>query len=198
MLRYKTLVCLAAVAGLSACASIHAPAPPPAGAGLHAVASEDGAGLRVAGVLRWSTVDVSEVEWQAGSQVDAEQRTQLCALLRSALQQTLQSDPARPGRTLSVRARIVELSEASPTINLASALLLFIPVDRGGASVQIDAFDQASGQRLASLSVAGAGKLGDFSAHFTRYGHAEEVLRRSATAFKDLLENQDESARTGS
>ena len=190
----KRILCVGSLAVLSACASIQAPPPPSAGAGMHAVELSDGSAARVAGALRWSVANVSEVVWQAHAEIDDEQKEKLCAILRQALKHDLQAPPTSDGRVIQVRARIIEVTGASPALNVASSILLFVPVDRGGASVEIDAVDQATGQRLASLTMAGSGQLGDFSGHFSRYGHAEEVLRRAATSFRRLLENENEPA----
>jgi hypothetical protein len=191
----KGVLCGVVLVLLSACASIHEPPPLAAEEGMHVAEAKEGSAVRVAGALRWSAVKVSEVDWQADAEVDAEQRAKLCALLRDALQRDLQTAPSDGGRVIQVRARIVGVVSASPALNVASSILLFIPIDRGGASVQIDAADQATGQRLASLTMAGSGQLGDFSGHFSRYGHAEDVLLRSAAAFRKLLENENEPDR---
>lgn len=187
-----------ALALLSACASVHEAPLLAAQGGLHAVEANEGSAVRVSGALRWSAVEVSEVDWGANAEVDAEQRVKLCAMLRDALQQDLQRAQLSEGRVIQVRARIVDVASASPALNVASTLLLFIPLDRGGASVQIDAVDQATGQRLASLTMSGSGQLRDFSGHFSRYGHAEEVLTRSATAFRRLLEKENVPDRNNS
>ena len=187
----KGVLCGVALALLSACASVHEAPPLVAQEGMHAVEANEGSAVRVAGELRWSAVDVSEVDWQANAEIDDEQRAKLCTTLRDALQHDLQTAPPSEGRVIQVRARIVDVVSASPALNVASTLLLFIPLDRGGASVQIDAVDQATGQRLASLTLSGSGQLSDFSGHFSRYGHAEEVLLRSAAAFRQLLEKEN-------
>ena len=194
----KNIICGVAFALLTACASVQEPPPLAAHEGMHAVEAKEGSAMRVSGALRWSAANVSDVDWQANAEVDAEQKARLCAMLRAALQQDLQTDPPSEERVIEVRARIVDVVSASPALNVASTLLLFIPLDRGGASVQIDAIDQATGQRLASLTMAGSGQLGDLSGHFSRYGHAEEVLRRSATAFRSLLEKENEPDRNHS
>ena len=186
----RGVLCAVVLALLSACASVHEVPALAAQEGMHAVKANEGSAVRVAGELLWSAVNVSEVDWQANAEVDAEQRAKLCALLRDALQNDLQTGRSE-GRVIQVRARIVDVVSASPALNVASTLLLFIPLDRGGASVQIDAVDQATGQRLASLTLSGSGQLSDFSGHFSPYGHAEEVLLRSAAAFRQLLEKEN-------
>jgi len=187
----KGVLCGVALALLSACASFHEAPPLAAQEGMHLVEANGGSAVRVSGPLRWSAVNVSEVIWQANAEIDAEQRTGLCATLRAALQQDLQAAPPLEGRVIQVRARIVDVVSASPALNVVTTLLLFIPLDRGGASVQIDAIDQANGQKLASLTMSGSGHLSDFSGHFSRYGQAEEVLLRSAAAFRQLLEKEN-------
>ena len=197
-LNVKGILCGVALVLLSACASVQEPPPLAAQEGMHAVEAKEGSAIRVSGALRWSAAKVSIVDWQANTEVDAEQKARLCAMLREALQQALKMTPTSEERVIQVRARIVDVVSASPALNVASTVLLFIPLDRGGASVQIDAVDQATGQRLASLTMAGSGQLGDFSGHFSRYGHAEEVLLRSATAFRNLLEKENEPDRNHS
>lgn len=190
--------CVISLALLSGCATVQAPPPLAERAEMHAVDVKDGSATRVSGALHWSAVNVSDVDWRVNAEVDAEQKEKLCAALRDALRQDLQPTPSSEGRVIQVRARIVDVVSASPALNIASTLLLFVPLDRGGASVEIDAVDQATGQPLASLTLAGSGQLGDFSGHFSRYSHAEDVLRRSASAFRQLLEEENEPARSPS
>lgn len=149
----KGVLCGVTLALLSACASIHEASPLAAQEGMHVVEANEGSAVPVSGPLHWSAVNVSEVDWQANPEVDTQERTKLCATLRDALQQDLQTVPPLEGRVIQVRARIVDVVSASPALNVATTLLLFIPLDRGGASVQIDAIDQATGQRLASLTM---------------------------------------------
>ena len=62
-------------------------------------------------------------------------------------------------------------------------LLLFVLIDRGGASVETDAVDRTTGQRLATLTLAASGLLGKSSAQFSRFARAEAALRRSVMVF---------------
>lgn len=185
---WQTGVAGMALLALSACASIARPSLPDGGDGLRPVAMEEGEALRVSGALRWGAVQVEEVVWQAGSEIAPAQRQKLCELLQGSLQRALVGPEPAELPALRVRARIVEVVGVSPALNVASALLIIVPVDRGGAAVQIEALDAASGRRLASLALGEAGRLGDFSGYFSRYAHAEDVLRRAAVVFRNLLE----------
>lgn len=190
--------CAISLGLLSGCATVQAPPPLAERAGMHAVDVKNGSATRVSGALHWSAVDVIDVKWRVNAEVDEEQTEKLCAALRDALRQNLQPAPPSEGRAIQVRARIIDVVSTSPVLNVATTLLLFVPLDRGGASVEIDAVDQATGQPLASLTLADSGQLGDFPGHFSRFSHAEDVLRRSASAFRQLLEKENEPARSPS
>lgn len=188
----RLFLCSIAVLGLSACTSLHAPPPVAEDAGMHAVDLKDGAARRVAGPVRWSALDVSAVAWAASAEIDPAERERLRTVLQAALQRDLAPASPPEGPAIRVQARILDVAAASPALNVMSTLLLFVPIDRGGASVEIDAVDATTGRRLATLTLAASGQFGEFSAHFSRFGHAEDVLRRSATVFRQLLEKENE------
>jgi len=90
-----------------------------------------------------------------------------------------------------VRAAITQVALPSPALNAITTALLFIPVDRGGAAVEIEAIDVETGRRVAALASAGTGTLVDFRGHYSRLGHAELALQRAAQEFRSLVDGTD-------
>jgi len=102
-------------------------------------------------------------------------------------------DPSVAGnpRTLRVRAAITQVALPSPALNVITTALLFIPLDRGGAAVEIEAIDVETGRRVAALASAGNGTLADFRGHYSRLAHAELAFQRAAQEFRTLLDGAD-------
>ncbi|MBS1156036.1 MAG: hypothetical protein H6R07_1960 [Proteobacteria bacterium] len=190
----KLLFCMVFFS-LAACTSLQPPRALPSSDGLQPVASETGSALRASGHWQWASIEVDEVLWQAGTEVESEEQQQLCSVLRESLRRDLSPLAQGSGAKLRIRAQIVDVATVSPALNLATAVLIFLPVERGGAAVLIEALDAESGRGIARFSMAESGGLSDFSGHFSRYGHAEQVLKRAALAFRKILEQENDASR---
>ncbi|MBX3606596.1 MAG: DUF3313 family protein [Piscinibacter sp.] len=137
------------------------------------------------------------VEWRAGPHPDIApgEQAALLAMLQAQLQEGLRDLPAQPaGRPVRLRAAITQLDTVSPLLNTTSALLLFVPLDSGGASVEVEALDASSGQQLAALRFAHTPSLSEFGARFHRLGPAEIALRRAGAAFAALLREGEDGS----
>lgn len=138
-------------------------------------------------------VTLGAVEWHAGSPpgIDAAERDALRALLRESLLEPLRRLPPDPsGRAAVLQAAITRVDTVSPALNATSALLLFVPLDGGGAAVEIEAVDPDSGERLAALAFEHAPPLSELTARYRKLGPAEIALRRAGAAFAAVLRPQ--------
>ncbi len=92
---------------------------------------------------RWSPRAATCV-WRVDARADIgnDERDVLLAQLRRDLQQGVQPLPASPqGRPAQIRVAITRVETVSPALNTVSSLRLMVPLDRGGAAVEIEAVD---------------------------------------------------------
>lgn len=173
---------------LSGCAHLHSQPADLGEPGMQTITLDQARGLRAQQSGAWASARITEVVWDSTQTIEPIDRKLLCETLREALQKSLSGHQQESGRHLSIKARITEAVPVSPLLNTLTAILIFVPVERGGAAVQIEAFDQESGQKIASLSVAKSASLTDLHGYFSRYTHAQTVLQDAAATFANLLE----------
>jgi Protein of unknown function (DUF3313) len=124
-------------------------------------------------------VDTAAIAFGSDVQLDGEQREELRAALSSALTERfasagLQAAKASDGRrAVVVRATVTAVELTSPTLNVATTLLLLAPLSRGGLTVEIEAVDAAGGQRVAALAFAGKAGLENIASAYSSTGHAK-------------------------
>ena len=145
--------------------------------------------------VAWTRWEIEDVQWlvqDPNVRIEAAEIEELRADLRRSLElaATMPSVAGNP-RTLRVRAAITQVALPSPALNVLTTALLFIPLDRGGAAVEIEAIDVETGRRVAALASAGNGTLADFRGHYSRLAHAELAFQRAAQEFRTLLDGTD-------
>jgi hypothetical protein len=136
-------------------------------------------------------VTVDAVTWRATGSADisTEEREALLALLRSELQQRVQALPAQPqGRPAVLRAAITRVETVSPLLNTLSSLVLTIPLERGGAAMEIEAVDPQTGRQLAALTPGWRAPVTELMVRFSKLAAAEIAIRKAATDFVLLLQ----------
>jgi hypothetical protein len=194
MNRFRHLIAATAVASLAACSTVM----PTAQSGFLsdysalAGASDDASASRAsADLIDPARVSVDDVAWRVTGSVDlsTEERDALLTQLRSELQRHLRSLPAQPqGRPAVLRAAITRVETVSPALNALSALLLTVPLDRGGAAVEIEAVDPKTGRQLAALTQGYFAPLSELKARFSKLASADIAVRKAAADFVPLLQ----------
>jgi hypothetical protein len=155
------------------------------------------ASIRSDEVIDPTRVTVGTLEWRAGSSADVsdEERRALLAELGEELVARLRALPAAPeGRPVVLRAAITRVETVSPALNAASALLFILPLDRGGAAVDVEVLDAGTGRQLAALTLGHYAPLSEFKAHFNKLAPARLALRKAASDFGALLQPAAASA----
>jgi hypothetical protein len=92
---------------------------------------------------------------------------------------------------LLVRAALTDVIPASPLVNLATTAALFVPLDMGGAAIEVEFVDSRSGERLAALVDRRIGfplHPGDFVQGFTKWGHAKRAFDQWARLLREGLD----------
>lgn len=134
------------------------------------------------------------VEW--AMPMDAEfssiEKTQLMSTLEAAIFKETEALPKTVGgHPVIIRAVITRVKPVSPVLNVVAAVLLTVPLDRGGAAVEIEILDAETRQPLASMSHAQFAPLSEFKARFVRLAPAKFALQAAAEKFAALLRVAD-------
>ena len=194
MNRFRFLIAATAVASLAACSTVL----PTAHSGFLSDYTALAGGPAAAAASRDSAdridparVTVDAVAWRVtgGTDISTEEREALLALLRSELQQRVQALPAQPqGRPAVLRAAITRVETVSPLLNTLSSLVLTIPLERGGAAMEIEAVDPQTGRQLAALTPGWRAPVTELMVRFSKLAAAESAVRKAAADFVLLLQ----------
>jgi hypothetical protein len=133
------------------------------------------------------------VEW--ATPVDAGfssiEKAQLLSTLETAISREAEAlPPMVDGRPVIIRAVITRAESVSPVLNVVAAVLLTVPLDRGGAAVEIEVLDAETRQPLASMAHAHFAPLSEFKARFSRMAPAELALNAAAVELAKLLRSK--------
>ncbi|SFM64573.1 DUF3313 family protein [Variovorax sp. OV329] len=154
------------------------------------VTGDPSAARRASGPVDPSQVTLAEVQWRAPERADIvdEERRALSRRLEAAIRQEVDAlPPVSNGRAVMLRAAITRVEPVSPALNTVSALVLFVPLDRGGAAVEIEAIDAQTGQQLAALNAGYFSSITELVSRFSKLAPAENALKKAAVEFARLL-----------
>jgi hypothetical protein len=133
------------------------------------------------------------VEWampiDAG--ISETERTRLISTLQAAISRETEALPKNAeGHPVIIRAVITRVESVSPALNVVTAVLLTVPLDRGGAAVEIEVLDAETRQPLASMAHAHFAPLSEFKARFSALAPAELALNAAAVELAKLLRSK--------
>lgn len=95
----------------------------------------------------------------------------------------------QPGAdVLRIRCAITDVIPVKATLNVATSLIAFVPVDMGGAAIEVEFLDSVTGDRLAAGVDQKLGTPVDGVSGFTRLGHAKSAFREWAKELRVALE----------
>ena len=201
MIRICHLIAVTAVASLAACSTVL----PAAHSGFLSdyTALAGGQGATAASGASADRIDparvtVDVVAWRVTGSTDisTEEREALLGLLRSELQQRVQALPAQPqGRPAVLRAAITRVETVSPLLPTLSSLVLTIPLERGGAAMEIEAVDPQTGRQLAALTPGWRAPVTELMVRFGKLAAAEVAIRKAATDFVLLLQAEPDAGK---
>lgn len=132
-------------------------------------------------VSRFRGVNVAPVELvaEAFSAVDPDDRagleSELRAAMRSGVPSSLLTDENTTG-VLRIEVGVTELNPSSPTVNLLTTALLFVPMDAGGVAFEARFYDGANPVPFARTSCRHTSIPLDLKGSFSKYGHARQAL----------------------
>ena len=130
------------------------------------------------------------VEWAMpkGAEYSDAERSRLMSALQTAISRETEALPEiSGGRPVTIRAVITRVESVSPALNVVTAVLLTVPLDRGGAAVEIEVLDAETSQPLASMAHANFAPMSEFRAKFSKLAPAEFALDAAAIELAKLL-----------
>ena len=89
---------------------------------------------------------------------------------------------------LRIRCAITDVIPAKAALNVVTSLVAFVPVDMGGAAIEVEFLNSSTGERLAAGVDQKLGTPIDGVTGFTRLGHAKGAFRDWAKELRVALE----------
>ncbi|GEM_PF-870281 len=119
------------------------------------------------------------------------ERARLITALKDAIFREAEALPQSvDGRPVVIRAVITRVESVNPALNVLTSVFLTVPLDRGGAAVEIQVLDAESLQPLASMAHAYFVPITEFKARFSALAPAELALNAAAVELSKLLRNR--------
>jgi len=168
-MKFNYLVSIAAYALLTGCAT--APVTAPVGDKID--------------IRPYRAVNIAPVQFApaASSALPAEERASLESDFRLALKEgmplSLLTDAPSAG-VVRIEVTVTELNASSPSVNLLTAALLFVPLDAGGVAFEARFYDGENREPFARTTYRHVSTPLELKGSFRRYGHATQALRNWA------------------
>ena len=89
---------------------------------------------------------------------------------------------------LRIRCAITDVVPSNAALNVATSVIAFVPVDMGGAAIEVEYLDSTTGERLAAGVDQKLGTPFDGVRGFTRLGHARGAFREWAKELRVALD----------
>lgn len=89
---------------------------------------------------------------------------------------------------LRIRCAITDIVPSNAALNVATSLVAFVPVDMGGAAIEVEFLNSVTGERLAASVDQKLGTPFDGVSGFTRLGHARSAFREWAKELRTALD----------
>jgi hypothetical protein len=119
------------------------------------------------------------------------ERARLISTLRTAISREAEALPQSDGgHPVVIRAVITRVESVNPALNVLTSVFLTVPLDRGGAAVEIQVLDADTLQPLASMAHAYFVPIGEFKARFSALAPAELALNAAASELAKLLRDK--------
>lgn len=93
-----------------------------------------------------------------------------------------------PGpNVLRIRSIITDIDTSNQVLNTLTTVALFLPLDMGGAAIEVEFFNSITGERVAAMVDQKTGTPLQFKNGFSRFGHAKGAFVEWAKELKLAL-----------
>jgi hypothetical protein len=127
-----------------------------------------------------------------GREILPEELTKLTDAFREAVVEELGADYRVVEQSgpdvLRVHAAITDVIPTKAALNVVTSVVAFVPVNMGGAAIEVEFLDSETGERLAAGVDQKLGTPFDGVAGFTRLGHAKDAFREWAHELRVALD----------
>ncbi len=133
------------------------------------------------------------VEWNTpiDTGLPESERARLISTLKAAISREAEALPrSEGGHPVVIRAVITRVESVNPVLNVITSVFLTVPLDRGGAAVEIQVLDAQTLQPLASMAHAYFVPITEFKARFSALAPAELALNAAAIELANILRNK--------
>jgi hypothetical protein len=89
---------------------------------------------------------------------------------------------------LRIRCALTEVRPAHPAVNVITSLVAFVPMDIGGAAIEVQFIDSMTGERVAVGIDRKRGSILPGLEGLTRYGHARQAFRKWARELRVAMD----------
>jgi hypothetical protein len=142
--------------------------------------------FRASGDLKIANAIIETPRWLGAESVaDKDEIKEVTTRFQLDLQRLIKVTAAA-GQTITIKATITEGKTVSPVLNMVTTVFLFVPVDRGGAVVELQAVDQ-TGKVVAAMMYRYSGEIMEFGANFSKTAQIQVAAQRAAERFANLL-----------
>jgi hypothetical protein len=131
-----------------------------------------------------------DVEWAMpiDARLPETERARLTSTLKAAISREAEALPQSVGgHPVVIRAVITRVESVNPVLNVLTSVFLTVPLDRGGAAVEIQVLDADTLQPIASMAHAYFVPITEFKARFSALASAELALNAAAIELAKLL-----------
>ncbi len=133
-----------------------------------------------------------KVSWRVntGHDISEQEQAELKELLTRELNRALNEakhENKIPSQFIQIRAAITRIEAVSPALNWLTTILLFVPMDHGGAAVELQAIDVRTEKVISQLRFARWTPISELRSHFTRLAPANSALTLAAQEFVGQL-----------
>ena len=186
------LLGLVSVAGLAACSTMQATNTSFLKNRSEMTTSKDGstAYYRATTPVDPHQVRSISVEWAmpVDAAVSDTNRARLVSTLKAAISRETEALPKSVGgHPVVIQAIITRVESVNPALNVLTSVFLTVPLDRGGAAVEIQVLDVETLQPLASMAHAYFAPISEFKARFSELAPAELALNAAAVELAKIL-----------
>lgn len=90
---------------------------------------------------------------------------------------------------LRIRVAIADIDTSSPILNAVTTAALFVPLDMGGASIEVEFLESQTGELLAAMAERKMGTPLQLMSSFSELGHVKNAIEQWAEELKLAMVN---------
>lgn len=90
---------------------------------------------------------------------------------------------------LRIRVAIADIDTSSPILNAVTTVAIFVPLDMGGASIEVQFLESSTGELLAAMAQRKTGTPLQLMSSFSEFGHVKNAIDQWVEELKLAMVN---------